>query len=214
VWDKIVTLVKAALAATAFFGLIAGPAMAQSGSGGGAAVVQYDVTLSIAPRCGWANGGRPAASVDVGSLDISGVKDVPFALDCNTPFVVRAESARGALKKTGDQISGLPSSFTDVVPYNVRMRLGVRQANGNTDTRNRTCDAAELLTSSPSSACAFAGTGIGEGWSSNNAVANASDTGLPASSLRLSWSARAVGAPTRLAGSYSDVLTVSVEAQS
>jgi hypothetical protein len=214
--NLIVSSAKAALAASLLFGLIASPAFAQSGPGGGsgAAVVQYDVELTVAPRCGWATGGEPVSTVNLGSLDISGSKDVPFALDCNTPFVIRAASSHGALKLGTALPPGLPASFSAMVPYNVRMRLGVRQANGNSDTRNRTCEASELLAAAPSVDCAFAGVALGEGWSSSNGVANANDVGLPASSLRLSWSAPTSGAATRIAGSYSDVLTVSVEAQS
>ncbi|NJR20261.1 MAG: hypothetical protein HC777_01400 [Hyphomonadaceae bacterium] len=198
--------------------MFAGPAIAQSGpsgpSAGSAATVQYDVELNVAPRCGWASGGQPAARVDLGSLDIAGSKDVPFALDCNTPFVIRVSSLNGGLVNDGTSSIDFPTSFTDLVNYDLRMRLGVRRLNGDTDTRTRDCNSAQVWQLVLAANCDFGGTAIGEGWSSNNAVANANDPGLPASRLRLSWSERTRGAPTRVAGSYSDVLTVSVEAQS
>lgn len=207
---------KAALAASLLIVSIAGPAMAHGGSGGasyGAAVVQFDVELNVAPRCGWASGGEPAAVVNLGSLDVGGTKEVPFALDCNTPFVIRTSSLNGALMHGGPDIANLPRSFTNLVGYDVRMRLGVRRLNGDTDVRVRDCNSAQIWELVLAANCDFGGTSIGEGWSSNNAVANANDTGLPDSRLRLSWSPRSPNAPTRLAGSYSDVLTVSVEAQ-
>lgn len=172
--------------------------------------VEYDVIMTIPASCGWAASGRPTAEVDLGDLAKAGERTLPFALDCNTPFVIRAASQNGAMKRAGDMPTGAEISFADRVDYEVRLRLGVRQANGATDVRNRTCTSGELFTLAAS--CPFAGDSLGEGWESNNAVANAADAGLPASSLRLRWDGQANGGPTRVAGSYSDVLTVSVEA--
>ena len=189
-----------------------GAALAVLGATAAAArdTVQYDVTMAIPASCGWASGGQPAASVDLGDLAKGGERTLPFALDCNTPFVIRAVSQNGAMKREGDLPAGAETLFADAVDYDVRLRLGVRQANGQTDVRNRTCSSGELFTRAAS--CPFAGDAAGQGWDSNNAVANAADAGLPASSLRLRWDGQANGGPTRVAGSSSDVLTVFVEA--
>lgn len=174
------------------------------------ASVQYDVEMAIPRVCGWADGGRPTASVNLGDLAKPGSRHIPFALDCNTPFVIRAVSLNGALKRAGDLPTGADAAFEDVVAYDVTLKLGLRNAAGSAFSDERTCTSGELF--ARAAACPFAGDALGEGWESDDAVANARDAGLPASGLSLRWDGQRTGARTLVAGSYSDVLTVSVEA--
>ncbi len=172
--------------------------------------VQFDVLMTVPASCGWATGGQPQSTVNLGDLAKPGTRNLPFALDCNTPFVIRAVSQNGAMKRAGSLPSGAAAFFDDAMAYDVTLTLGLRRANGATDTDERECTSGELFTRAAT--CEFAGDSVGQGWESDDAVANARDAGLPPSRLSLRWDGQRIGGQTMVAGSYSDVLTVSVEA--
>jgi hypothetical protein len=172
--------------------------------------LEFNVTTTIAPRCGWAAGGAPAASVDLGSLDAAGSKDIPFEVDCNTPFLFTATSQKSALVRQNLMID-LPASFIQEVEYRVNVRLGVRNEDGTATAITETCQAATL---SLEGMCPFAMGSSGLSNFTGEAVATSADTALPQSRLRVTWNDPIMGGPTRVAGTYSDVLTISVHAKS
>jgi hypothetical protein len=194
----------------AFVALGGSPALAANPVVGSAVALEFTPTMTIEPRCGFAASGTPASGVNLGSLDTAGLRDVAFGLDCNTPFTFSTSSQNGALKRD-NPMSGLPIQFSQTIDYRVRLALGVRDLDGSLRTMTETCTATALL---PSGSCAFAGTLPLQGLLSGDGIAIATDLALPPSSLRITWSNPNSGDPTRVAGSYSDVLTVSVEAKS
>jgi hypothetical protein len=176
---------------------------------GSSTELEFQVQTTIAPRCGWSASGAPAATVDLGSLEVSGSLDVPFEIDCNTPFTFSTVSQKGHLSQ--DQlIQDLPGTFTQQVDYRIALRLGVREADGSATTLTATCRSENLRIEGP---CPFAQGSVLQSSFTGDAIAPSADTSLPRSRLRVMWSAPEPGGPTRVAGNYSDVLTVSVSAK-
>jgi hypothetical protein len=192
-------------------GLTCTPALADDSSAS-PVELQFDVSLSVAERCGFATGGTPADTIELGGLETSGSKPVTFAFDCNTPFRFRAASAHGALRNGAVGLAGTPDGmFTRRVPYRVDLALGVRRENGNTRTITRSCRSQQLAAGGT---CSFRGSAAGEGIDTNDGVAIAGDPGVPPSGLTVSWEAPEPGDPVAVAGTYSDVITISVEVAS
>jgi hypothetical protein len=189
---------------------IAPIANAQSSVIGDASSLEFTVTTAIAPRCGWAPSGAPAASISLGSLDVAGSKDVPFQVDCNTPFTFTASSANQTFLRE-NPMANLPQTFTQSIDYSINVAIGVRQKDGSATTAADTCGANELQ---GASSCGFGALSSTKNDFIGDAVATSADTSLPRSRLRVIWSGPTPGAPTPVAGTYSDVLTVSVEAKS
>jgi hypothetical protein len=183
---------------------------AQTATPGPADTLAFTVQTVIAPRCGWSPTGAPADTVNLGSLDSDGSKDVPFEIDCNTPFTFSAFSQNRSLVNPVS-IADLPSSFVQAVKYRVNARIGVRQSDGTATTISQTCGSQSL---GLGGTCAFAQGSTFLDDFTGESVATSADTALPRSRLRLFWSGPEVGDPTRVAGTYSDVLTISVQAKS
>jgi hypothetical protein len=191
--------------------LASAPAMADESSAT-AVELQLDVSLDVARRCGFASGGAPTETVDLGQLKAGGSAPISFALDCNTPFRFRAASAYGALRNSAVRLGDVPDGmFTRRLPYTLDLALGVRRENGNTRTITRSCRSQQLAAGGN---CSFQGGAAGEGIDTNDGVAIAGDTGLPSSGLTVSWEAPEPGDPVAVAGTYSDVITISVEVAS
>jgi hypothetical protein len=186
------------------------PAAAATVTPGPATALEFTVKTVIEPRCGWSPSGAPMANVDLGSLDVDGSKDIPFEVDCNTPFLFSALSENRRLVKDAP-IADLPSSFVQGVNYRVNVRLGVRQADGTVATVSETCGSQTL---GLEGMCAFAqGSPLLDDFTGES-IATSADTALPRSRLRVFWNGPDEGGPTRVAGTYSDVLTISVQAKS
>lgn len=152
-----------------------------------------DLTGQVPGRCGFST--PPADHPVLGNLAAAGSLTLSFAVDCNTPFRVRAVSANGGLK-TG---SATADGFTNLLDYSLRLQLATDA--GGIDA---TCNADALV--SAAGGCAYYGATAGEGLSSGQGVAlNASGA------LKFGWTT----SPQRLvAGDYSDTLTIVVEARS
>jgi spore coat protein U-like protein len=152
-----------------------------------------DVTGQVAGRCGFST--PPTDKSVLGDLATAGSLTLNFTVDCNTPFRVRAISTNGGLKTT----SATGEGFTNLLDYSLRLQLAT-DAGG----LDATCNADALA--SAAGGCAYYGSAAGQGLSSGQGVSlNASGA------LQFGWTA----APQRLvAGSYSDTLTIVVEARS
>jgi hypothetical protein len=194
--------------------MAASPLLAQTSpllvpSPGPSTELEFRVKTTIEPRCGWSSSGTPAANVNLGSLEADGSFDVPFEIDCNTPFVFSTVSQNGHLSQD-EMIEELPNSFTQKVDYRLALRLGVREADGSIATLTATCRSENLRIEGP---CPFAQGSVSAIEFTGDAIAPSADTSLPRSRLRILWSAPQEGGPSRVAGRYSDVLTVSVSAK-
>ncbi len=145
------------------------------------ASVTVALTGSIAPACTL---GAPNLHVDFGEIKQAGTAFAPFSVSCNTGFRVSLSSQNGGLLHTGGSQASPP--FIALVPYKVALTLG-----GNAVPLD-VCPADHMTSAFP--ACSGpAGPGI--------AVANQKAT------LGFVWDLHG-GIP--LAGSYRDILTVTV----
>jgi hypothetical protein len=191
-------------------GCSGGSALAQTPVAGQPSQVELTIATTIEPRCGWSTSGKPSPTVNLGSLDETGFKDIPFEVDCNTPFTFTASSQGRALAQAAP-IEDLPAIFSQEVDYEVNLRLGVRQMNGVARALTATCDASALHIESM---CPFAEGSVLLDEFTGDSIATAADTALPRSRLRISWQGQSASMPVRVAGTYSDVLIVSVQAKS
>jgi hypothetical protein len=171
--------------------------------------LEFHVTTTIEPRCGWGANGAPAASVDLGALDIAGSALIPFEVDCNTPFVFSAVSQKRGLVRDA-LMADLPASFVQEMDYRVNLRMGVRQTDGSAAVVSETCTSKAL---GQNGMCAFGEANTLVSDLTGDSVATSADTSLSRSRPRVSWDGPIMGDPTRVAGTYSDVLTVSVSAK-
>jgi hypothetical protein len=142
-------------------------------------VVTIELSGEIEPKCGLS--ALPAA-LGLGQISSSGSQEVPFRVDCNTPFEYVVASREGALKN--NDFSGNAAGFTNRLPYLLEIRV---QIDGGVLVSR--CDSADLTGSSP--ACGNA----------NSGSATAIDQ---AASLAISWAAGA----ELSAGTYSDTVTL------
>jgi len=185
----------AILMACAAWLLSAGAAAASSTTTivGDPQTLTVDVTGQVAGHCGFST--PPADHPVLGDLSAAGSLTVSFAVNCNTPFRVRAASANGGLKTSSAAADG----FANLLDYSLELQLGT-DAGG----LDATCNADALV--SGAGGCAFYGASAGEGLSSGQGV-SLNATGA----LKFDWTT----APRRLvAGAYSDTLTIVVEARS
>ena len=185
----------AVLLACAAWLLAAGAAAAASTTTlvGDPQTLTVDVTGEVAGRCGFST--PPADQPVLGDLATAGSLTLNFAVDCNTPFRVRAVSANGGLKTS----SATGDGFTNLLDYSLRLQLGT-DAGG----LDATCNADALV--SAAGGCPYYGAAAGEGLSSGQGVSLNSS-----GALKFDWTT----APRRLvAGTYSDTVTIVVEARS
>lgn len=206
---RVIKSIGVAVIVCALNGLSA-PVVAQSLVPGPAASVELTITTAVSPRCGWSASGAPASNVSLGSLDATGHKDIPFEIDCNTPFLFSATSLNETLAQEAS-IEDLPALFTQTIDYRVGVRIGVRNVDGVAGIITANCSSSSLHIEGM---CPFAVGSPGQDSFTGESIATAADTALPRSRLRISWTGQSASEPTRVAGTYSDVLTVSVQAKS
>ena len=155
--------------------------------------VTIDVTGKVAERCGFST--PPADQAALGDLTAPGSLNVPFTVDCNTPFRIRAMSSNGGLKTRAANATG----FTNTLDYNLQLQVGT-----DAGALQATCEAGALAGGGGD--CAFYGNCAGQGLSSGEGVALKAP-----GALKFNWTA----APKRLvAGTYTDTVTIVVEARS
>lgn len=131
--------------------------------------------------------GKSADFAQNNNFSVSGGASAGANVDCNTPFLIRAVSAKGAIKTSGAASAG----FTNSVPYAFGLSVQL-QGNGGPATVN--CTSAVMAANN----CLL---------SSGNKTANRK-TGT----LTVQW--QAPPAQTALvAGTYSDTITLSIAAQ-
>lgn len=131
-----------------------------------------------------------ASNFPAANLSASGTVSATAIVDCNTGFVIKATSAKGAIKTTNAASTG----FTNVLPYNLSLSVP-RDTGGPVSA---TCAAATLIAGQAGCALSPAGAGL----SSGGVTATAKTATLTAS-----WTL-----PTQklAAGSYSDTITILV----
>jgi hypothetical protein len=164
------------------------------------AVLHIDVRARIATRCGF--GDPPRSPTGAPNLNVEQHIEIPFKLDCNTPFIIGVKSDNGAL--TSD-LTPNGSGFAFTKPYKVELRIGT---DGDPLTPDA-CDAATLTGKTKSEAsCAFYGDRPGQGLSSGKRIS----TDQP-SHLTVSWRGADPSAPRNVAGAYHDTITITVKAR-
>ena len=155
--------------------------------------VTIDVTGTVAERCGFST--PPTSQAALGDLTSPGTLSLPFTVDCNTPFRIRAMSSNGGLKTHSPGAAG----FTNTLDYNLQLQLST-----DAGALSATCDAGALAGGGGD--CAYYGNCAGQGLSSGEGVA----LKAPAA-LKFDWTPP----PKRLvAGTYTDTVTIVVEARS
>ncbi|HEY0044644.1 MAG TPA: hypothetical protein VGB62_08855 [Allosphingosinicella sp.] len=180
-------------------GLVAGPAAAQTATayaGGNPVVLSIPVTASVGGRCGFADGLAPSGTISQADFDRTGLQgEVAFTLNCTGPSRVAVVSKNGALVASGSAAPG----YTASAPYDVTLNLV-----GNSVRTSATCAAATLK---DGGSCQFRGPAS---TAQGLRLAGAS-TGQTGSSVRVSAPAATAGAtPQRIAGTYTDTLTITL----
>ena len=123
------------------------------------------------------------ASAELGEVLQNGIHQIPFQIDCNTPFNFEVRSREGALKAQGAVTA---PGFAKIIPYTLELKIPT--------------DEGLIVSQCASSTLAVATPSCGSG-TSGFAIA-IEETG----SLTMSWSI----ADIPVAGTYTDVVTVSV----
>ena len=139
----------------------------------------------------------PLADLSGMDMNSGGSVQGAFAIDCNTPFILRVRSERGGFA-TDAAIPGVEL----LAPYQVGVQLGTDSGNQNLGW----CDAASLAPEG-SGSCDYSATSPAGGWSSGEAVA-IDQTG----EIRLRWDRPAAG-QARF-GNYNDTITIELEVRS
>jgi len=194
-------IIRYALGATAATAAIM-PASAQTtayAEGQGAPnqiVLSIPVTASVGGRCGFKAGSVPTGTYDQPDFDVTGLDhSFPFELECTGPSRVAVVSTNGGLKTPGSA----PSGYTTLAPYDVELNLV-----GSTETASESCEVATLVTGST---CPFVGT------ASTMVGLRLDATSIDEIGSYLRVTAPPYSAATQLvAGSYADILTVTVSA--
>ncbi len=127
----------------------------------------------------------PSAAVDLGVLVNSGSRQIPFDVDCNTPFSYGARSLAGGLRVP--DLGAPPPGFASLIPYLLQLSIP-------TDAGVVTgqCESSELNGDNPACTYESSPTGIAIG-----------QTGT----LTLTWATQ----DELVAGTYTDVLTLTVQ---
>lgn len=149
-------------------------------------------TGMIAKSCGLTASGQFGNA----NLDANGTVTAAAVVNCNLKYVVKATSARGGLKNATAAPS---SSFSNLLAYNFSLSVPLDNGGG---TISATCTSTALVAGASNCQLSPAGTGLssGNGTSVNQNAA-----------LSIGWT---LPTTTRLvAGSYSDVLTITIAAQ-
>jgi len=170
--------------------------------GGGAPVdkLTIDVRATIASRCGFAEAPRsPPHAFD---LNAAQHVEIPFTLDCNTPFTIGVKSDHGGL--TSDRAPD-GSGFAFSKPYQVALEVGTDASALTPDP----CGSEELVDAGKlRSLCAFYGDRPGQGLSSGKSIST-----FEPSHLVLSWPGVQDGTARNVAGRYHDTITITVSAR-
>lgn len=163
--------------------------------------VRVKVQATITPRCGFES--EPVDPTGKPDIEANTTIEIPFQLDCNTPFRIAVQSTHGALRHIGTPVqagSAETNGFAYTKGYDVGLTLG-------TSAGPRTpadCRSEQLRAGAQSQRCEFFGTAPGEGYSSVNDISVGQS-----SSLTVKWSGTGAG-PRHLAGDYQDTLTIFV----
>ena len=162
--------------------------------------VRVKVQATISTRCGFDS--EPVDPSGKADLEATTSIEIPFQLDCNTPFRIAVQSSHGALRHIGTAETGAidTNGFAYAKSYDVALTLG-------TNSGPRTpaaCRSEQLQVGSRAQPCDFFGAAPGEGYSSVNDIS----VGQP-SSLTVKWAGGGAG-PRHLAGDYQDILTIFV----
>ncbi len=170
----------------------AGVAMAQS--------VTVDIEGTLAASCNLSN--LPIGVQNLGDLNAAGSKVLNFTVDCNAPFAYAITSGNLGLKYASAQENVIASSagFETLIPYTISTNFqtdGAAFGDNSLEAANLTvANATNCVGVTYSSACPFANSGT-----------NAAATGKNAS-LTVNWNG--INTKPRLAGSYSDTVTITV----
>lgn len=161
---------------------------------GGPTELRIDLKGRVPARCELTS--PPVIS---GQLPIhrAGESETAFAIDCNTPFLLRVRSGAGGMAS----VEPTPG-ITTLMPYEVAVAVG-------TDAGRRDLGwcRSEALAGGAADGCAFSAAGAERGWSSEDATA-IDQTGT----VRLRWREAPADAP--LLGSYRDTITIELELRS
>lgn len=156
--------------------------------------VNIDVRASVRDRCGFAQGGAPAGTIDQAEFDRTGFsKDFAINLNCSGASRIAVSSRNGGLATDASA-----TGHASVAPYEVELRMVA----DNGTTAIGSCAASTL---GSAGGCGFAGTGS----TTNGLRLGAASTKSNGSYLRVKANPYA-GATPLLAGRYADTLTVTV----
>ena len=157
--------------------------------------VSVPVIATVGGRCGFATGGVPNATQNVGQLDTTTwTYDFPFTLECTGPSRIAVVSGNGGLK-TAPTVTA--PGYLDTAPYDVAVH--VVRTGGITDGN---CQASSLLGSSLA-ACTLRGTAS----PTVGMFVNSPSYGLSGSYVRVT---KSTYTGTLVSGSYGDTLTVTI----
>lgn len=153
------------------------------------------VSASVGGTCGFATGGAPNGAISAPAIDTAGWSGkVFFTPQCTAPWRIAVSSQNGALLNS---VAAPTAAFTNRAPYTVN--LHVVTDTGSTDDQ---CAVANLTTAN--TACSFEG-----------AASAANGLQLPRSYLQSgsyieATAAAYAGSQVLVAGTYQDVLTITV----
>lgn len=177
-----------------------GAARAQSAqtayAGGSPVVLTIPVTASVGGRCGFANGALPAGSFNKDNFDETGFSaQFDFALDCTGPSRVAVSSSNGGMQTA--------AAVTDGYRNKADYQVGLLLLANNGSKAEASCPASTLASGG---SCSFAGrASTTQGLQLASAAVNQAG-----SYLRISAPVQGTGTAVLVAGSYSDVLTITV----
>jgi hypothetical protein len=165
-------------------------------AGGSPVVLSIPVTASVGGRCGFADGASPSGSLHRDNFDQTGFSaQFDFALNCTGPSRVAVSSSNGGLLTS----AGAPAGYRNKADYQVSLHL---LANNGAKSE-ATCAASTLASGGT---CTFAGkASTTQGLQLTSAAVN-----QPGSYMRISAPAQGTASSVLVAGSYSDVLTITV----
>lgn len=156
--------------------------------------LRIDLKGRVAARCELLS---PPAPMGKLALTRPGASQAAFAIDCNTPFLLRVRSGKGGFANPAPT-----PGITPLLPYQLSVAVG-------TDAGRQDlgwCDAA-ALTDIAAGSCVYAPTSASNGWSSGDATAI-----RQAGTVKLRWSDAPSEAP--LLGDYSDIIVIELEVRS